>query len=159
MAVSTVHGTTVTPLASQPVAVTGTATAPPATTQNIVGLAANTTYRFTVSVTTATGTATSAPKDIKTTGDTVTITTVRYKTTDFRVVGTTSATTGTVNVYGVDPVANPTAAPLAGMANVPVTSAAPAAGGAFDARVRTNVPPNPGRVRVQTSNGAVTGSR
>jgi hypothetical protein len=145
----------VTKAATQPVAVTGT---PPATTQNVVGLTANTAYRFTVTATTGARTsAESAPANAATTGDTVTITTARFKTTDFRVVGTTSAATGTVNVYGVDPRTNPTAPPLAGMTNVQITSAAPAAGGAFDARVRTGaIRPASGQVWVKTSNGAVS---
>ena len=159
VAVSSVNGTAVTALNPQPVPVTGVGTAAPVPAQSIVGLKANTTYRFTVTVTTAAGTATSAAVDLRTTGDTVTITTARYKTTDFRVVGTTSATGGTVSVYASNP--NPTTgtppSAIPGMANVPITSAAPAAGGAFDARLRTGVPARPAQVWVKTSNGAATG--
>jgi hypothetical protein len=139
---------------AQPVSTTST-------TQNIVGLAVNTTYQFTVTATTATGTsAESAPKvGAKTTAETVTITSARYKTTDFRVVGTSTATSGgTVSVYGVNPT-SAGATPLAGMANVPLTTAAPSATGtAFDARVRAGAPrPASGQVWVRTSNGAVAG--
>jgi hypothetical protein len=131
-------------------------------TQNIVGLATNTTYQFTVTATTAAGTsAESAPKvSAKTTAETVTITTAKWKNTDFRVVGTSTATNGSVSVYAANPGTGPTpvGTPLAGMANVPLTSAVPpATGSAFDARVRTGVPPRPSQVWVRTTSGAVTG--
>ena len=113
-----------------------------------------------MTATTAAGTsAESTPKvSAKTVAETVTITTARWKANDFRVVGTSTATNGTVNVYGVDP-ATTGATPLAGMANVPLTTAAPpATGTAFDARVRTGAPrPASGQVWVRTSNGAVAG--
>jgi Fibronectin type III domain len=129
------------------------------TTQNVVGLAVNTSYQFTVKATTAAGTsAESTPKvGTKTVVETVSITSARWKNNDFRVVGTSTATGGTVNVYAANPGTGPTAVgtPLAGMANIPLTTAAP--GTAFDARVRTGVPPRPAQVWVRTSNGAVTG--
>ena len=136
-------------------------TTPPSTTQNVVGLTANTSYQFTVMVTTGAGnSAESAPVSAKTLAETVTITSARYKTTDFRVQGTSTATSGSVSVYGADPGIGPTpvGTPLAGMANVPLTAAAPpATGSTFDARVRTGVPLKPNQVWVRTSNGAVAG--
>jgi len=92
----------------------------------------------------------------------LTITTAKWKTNDFRVVGSSSATSGTVSVYTAVTVAGklvPAAAPIAGMANQPLTAAAPPATGTeFDVRLRANVPnPKPAQIFVKSSNGGIAG--
>ena len=145
-------------LASQPASVTGTS-------QTITGLTASTDYQFTVTAKNEGGTSTSAPLTVRTSVATerLTITTAKWKTNDFRVVGSSSATSGTVSVYtavtdGTGKLV-PAAAPIAGMANQPLTAAAPPATGTeFDVRLRANVPnPKPAQVFVKSSNGGIAG--
>lgn len=132
-----------------------------ATLQNVVGLAAGTSYQFTVTATTGAGTSAESPKvTAKTATETVAITSARWKATDFRVQGTSSAAGGTVSVYTANPGTGPTpvGTPIAGMANVALTAGVPpATGSAFDARLRTGVPARPAQVWVRTNNGAVAG--
>ena len=145
-------------LASQPTPVTGTS-------QTITGLTASTDYQFTVTAKNEGGTSTSAPLTVRTSVATerLTITTAKWKTNDFRVVGSSSATSGTVSVYtavtdGTGKLV-PAAAPIPGMANQPLTAAAPPATGTeFDVRLRANVPnPKPAQIFVKSSNGGIAG--
>ena len=145
-------------LASQPAPVTGTS-------QTITGLTASTDYQFTVTAKNEGGSSTSAPLTVRTSVATerLTITTAKWKTNDFRVVGSSSATSGTVSVYtavtdGTGKLV-PAAAPIAGMANQPLTAAAPPVTGTdFDVRLRANVPnPKPAQIFVKSSNGGIAG--
>ena len=153
---------TATPPTGAPVVVEAGGTA---TTIDVKPLVGGTTYAVTVAAANAAGTgpASAPPVSVTPTVNTigqVSITSARWKSTDFRVGGTSTATGGTVNVYATNPGTGPTPAgtPLAGMANVPLTAAvAPATGTTFDARVRTGVPPRPNQVWVRTSSGAVAG--
>jgi hypothetical protein len=151
------QGTTA--LATQPNPVTGT-------TQTISGLTAGTDYTFTVTATNEGGSNTSEPLTVKTLAATerLTITRARWKSNDFRVEGTSSATSGTVSVHVAvtDPLTKqivPADTPIAGMANQPLTAAvAPATGSTFDTRLRTNVPnPKPAQIFVKSSNGGIAG--
>ena len=98
------------------------ATQPPANTgtSQIITLPTGT-YQFAVATKNTAGN-TGAESATKVTGkstvatDTITITRPVWKTNDFRVVGSSSAPGGTVSVYTVDPVANPAAKPVTGMA-------------------------------------------
>jgi hypothetical protein len=134
-----------TALAPQPPSTTGT-------TQVITDLAVGD-YSFTVSAANAAGTVSPASAPPATASaaavaDTVAISKVTWKAgAELRVIGSTSATTGTVSIYQAKqdatgkPVADTTKAPL--IANVALTSAAPAAGSSFDARsgVKLNTKP------------------
>jgi hypothetical protein len=142
-------------IATQPPANTGTSqviTLPTGTyqfavqTKNTAGNLGTESAKVTGSSTTAT--------------DTITITRPVWKTNDFRVVGSSSASSGTVSVYTVDPVANPTARPVTGMADQPLTAAvAPATGSTFDIRLRnTTGLTKPATVWVKSSNGGVRSS-
>jgi Fibronectin type III domain len=150
VAVYNAAGTALVTTPAQPVSTT-------TTSQNIVGLAPNTTYRFTVKAINSAGASAQTGQLQKATAtETLAVTTARWKATDFRVVGTSSATSGTVSVYSVNP-ATVGATPIAGMTNVPLTSAAPTPGSNFDARLRTGVPPRPASVWVKSATGAVIG--
>jgi Fibronectin type III domain/Chitobiase/beta-hexosaminidase C-terminal domain len=147
-----------TKLAEQPAPVTGTS-------QTIQGLTADTEYTVTVTAKNDGGSNESTPLTVKTLAATerVTITTAKWKSNDFRVVGTSSATSGTVSVYrAVTDATNkvvPADTPIAGMANQPLTPAvAPETGSTFDVRLRTNVPnPKPAQIFVKSSNGGIAG--
>ena len=148
-----------TKLATQPNPVTGTS-------QTISGLTAGTEYVFTVTATNEGGSTESAPLTVKTLAATerVTITKAVWKSNDFRVVGTSSATSGTVSVHVAvtDPATKkvvPADTPITGMANQPLTAAvAPATGSTFDIRLRAGVPnPKPAQIFVKSSNGGIAG--
>lgn len=142
-----------TKLATQPPAITGTS-------QVISGLAAGD-YQFAVTAKNAGG-AVSAESDkvtakVAAVTDVVTLGRITYKAgSDFRVVGSSSATSGTYSVYRVDP-ATAGATPIPGMANIVLTPAvAPATGTTFDIRLRNGaVPAGITTVWVKTSNGGV----
>jgi Chitobiase/beta-hexosaminidase C-terminal domain/Fibronectin type III domain len=147
------------PTPGAPVVVEGGATA---TSIDVKPLVGGTSYNVTVAAANASGTgAASAPIAVTPAVNTVprvSITSARYKTGDFRVVGTSSATSGTVSVYASNPNATPAPSPIAGMATQPLVAAvAPATGTTFDVRLRAGVPPKPAQVWVKTSNGGVAG--
>jgi hypothetical protein len=132
------------------------------TSIDVKPLVGGTSYNVTVAAANASGTgAASAPIAVTPAVNTVprvTITSARYKTGDFRVVGTSSAVSGTVSVYTTNPNATPAPSPIAGMANQPLVAAvAPATGTTFDVRLRAGLPPRPAQVWVKTSNGGVAG--
>jgi hypothetical protein len=124
-----------TKLATQPPANTGTS-------QVITGLAAGD-YKFTVTAKNAAGTVSPESAQVSATvsavADTVAISKVTWKAgAELRVIGSTSATTGTVTIYAAKTDATTgklvadTTKPL--ISNAALTSAAPAAGSSFDAR-------------------------
>jgi hypothetical protein len=144
-------------LTDQPAPVTGT-------NQTIQGLTAGTEYTFTVTAKNDGGSNESTPLKATTlaAAERVTITTAKWKSNDFRVVGSSSASSGTVSVYAaVKDSTNkvvPANAPITGMANQPLTAAvAPATGSTFDIRLRAGVPANPGQIFVKSSNGGIAG--
>jgi hypothetical protein len=138
------------PLANQPGATT-------ARTQTVTGLSGATTYRFTVRARTAKQTGDESGKVTVTTQaitDRVTITSAKWKSGDFRVAGSSSATSGTVTVHAAAATGG-IGAPIAGLSGS-LTSAAPAAGSTYDLRLRTAVA-NPKQIYVKSSNGGVAG--
>jgi hypothetical protein len=136
-------------LTSQPAATT-------ARTQTVSGLSGSTAYQFTVRARTAKQTSDESAKITVTTQaitDRVTITTAKWKTGDFRVTGTSSATSGTVTVHSAT--ATGIGAPIPSMSGS-LTAAPPATGSTYDIRLRTGVP-NPKQIYVKSSNGGVAG--
>ena len=133
-------------------------------TLNVTGLAAGT-YSFTVvAKTTAGNSAPSVRSNVFTVapaGDRITVSSAKWKTTDFRVVGTTSATGGTVSVLLAAAGPNGTVvagAPVTGMTGTVTPAVAPTTGGTFDVRIRTGVPnPRPAQIFIRSSNGTVAG--
>ena len=127
--------------------------------QIVTGLTAGTDYGFTVKAKNATGFgAESAKLTLKPTAvtDRVTVTTAKWKAGDFRVVGTSSASSGSVTVWRAN--ADGTAGAQIGTLAVALTpAAAPATGTTYDWRLRAGVPTtNPGRIVVKSSNGGVS---
>jgi hypothetical protein len=127
--------------------------------QVVKGLAANTEYGFTVQAKNATGLGDKSAKvTAKPTAvtDRVTIGTAKWKTGDFRVTGTSSATSGTVKVYRAN--ADGTKGAQIGTLVATLTQAAPpATGSTYDWRLRTGVPTtNPGQIVVESSNGGLS---
>jgi hypothetical protein len=125
-------------------------------TLNVTGLAAGT-YTFTVVAKTAAGNSAPSARSPEFTvapaGDRITVSSAKWKANDFRVVGTTSATGGTVSVL-----LTPTGNPVAGMTGAVTAAAAPATGGTFDIRIRAGVPnPRPAQIYIRSSNGTVAG--
>ena len=153
----TTAGTVVTATASGPVRTTTDKTL------TITGLSAGT-YGFTV-VTKAGALTSTSPRSgdfqVQPAGDRITVSSAKWKANDFRVVGTTSATGGTVAVLLAAAGPNGTVVPGAAVANMtgPVTAAAPpATGGTFDIRLRAGVPnPRPAQIFIRSSNGTVAG--
>jgi hypothetical protein len=141
----------------------GTAAAPsgavrPATdkTLTVTGLVTGT-YSFTVVARTAAGnsapSARSAEFAVAPAGDRISVTSAKWKANDFRVVGTTSATGGTVEVL-----LSATGTAVPGMTGAVTPAAAPATGGTFDVRIRAGVPaPRPAQIWIRSSGGTVAG--
>ena len=149
-------GTAPLPAAQQPAETTRTS-------QTVAGLAGSTAYQVGVRAINAGGAGPESAKLRLLTTESVTIGTAKWKANDFRVTGTSSATSGTVTVLravrnATTGVVEPGAA-FTGLANQPLTAAVPpATGTTYDARLRTGVPTtNPGQVFVRSSNGGQAG--
>jgi hypothetical protein len=165
---ATKYVVTATPVTGAPPAATPVTLEAPAGTGtaqrsfDVKPLVGGTSYNVTVAAVNASGTGTaSGAIPVTPTVNTVprvSITQAKWKANDFRVGGTSSATTGTVSVYTSNPNANPAPTAIPGMANQPLTAAAaPATGTTFDVRLRAGVPARPAQVWVKTSNGGVAG--
>jgi hypothetical protein len=120
----------------------------------ITGLTANREYSFTVAAKNANGFGADSPKagPYKPTGDAVTIASAKWKAGDLRVSGTGSVAGATVSLR-----IGSATAPVIGTA--PVVAAPPAAGGAFDVRLRNGAAPatRPATVYVTSDKGGVAG--
>ena len=120
----------------------------------ITGLTAGTNYSFTVAAKNARGFGAESAKagPYKPTGDTVTIATAKWKAGDFRVTGS-----GTVAGAIVSLRIGSATAPAIGTAQV--VAAPPAAGGAFDFRLRNGAAPTqrPSSIYVTSDKGDVAG--
>jgi hypothetical protein len=127
--------------------------------QSITGLTAGTTYQFSVATKNAAGAGSNSAKLTKKTDaatDRVTITSAKWKSGDFRIVGTGSLVGATVQAYRVN--ADGTLGAAITGANAPVVVAAPPGIGDYSIRLRTNVPAtNPGRIFVKSSGGGIAG--
>jgi hypothetical protein len=125
-------------------------------TQTVAGLAGSRAYRFTVVAINAAGKSDASNEVRALTTENLTVGTAKWKASDFRITGTSSALNGTVTVYRVN--ADGTAGTQIGTLQATLTTAAPpAAGTTYDWRLRAGVPTtNPGRVIVRSSNGAIT---
>lgn len=152
----TVYGTngTALPLSAQPPETT-------ARTQTITGLAGGSTYGFSVKAKTAAAGFGAESQKVTTTvqpvTDRLTITSARWKSGEFRVVGTASMVGATVTVHRVTSTGAIGAAIPGALATV--TAAAPPGIGDFSIRLRNGAAPtqNPGRIYVKSSNGGVAG--
>jgi hypothetical protein len=120
----------------------------------ITGLTAGTEYSFTVAAENARGFGAESPKagPYKPTGDTVAIATAKWKAGDFRVSGSGTVAGATLSLR----IGSPNA-PAIGTA--PVVAAPPAAGGAFDFRLRNGAAPTqrPAAIYVTSDKGGVAG--
>jgi hypothetical protein len=148
-------GTTLLPAAQQPGETTKT-------TQTIAGLSGSAAYQFSVKAINAAGSSLDSDKVRVLTNEALGILTARWKTGDFRITGTSSATSGTITVHRAvrnsAGVLEPGTA-FTGLVDQPLTAAAPpATGTTFSARLRTGVPTtNPGQIFVKSSNGGTAG--
>ena len=89
--------------------------------------------------------------------DRLTITSAKWKTGDFRVVGTGTVAGAVVTAHRVNADGSIGTAITGATANV-AAPVAPSTVGAYDVRVRTEAPTtNPGRVYVKSSKGGVAG--
>jgi hypothetical protein len=148
----TVYDAAGTKLATQP----SVTTVP---TQTVTGLQPGTTYQFSVAAKNAAGTGPDSARITKATSaatDRVTITSAKWKATDFRIVGTGSVVGATVQAFRVN--ANGTIGAAITGATAQVVAAAPPGIGDYDIRLRANVPAtNPGRVFVKSNGGGIAG--
>jgi hypothetical protein len=120
----------------------------------VTGLTAGKDYLFTVAAKNANGFGAESAKagPYKPSGDSVTIATARWKAGDFRVSGTGSVVGATVSLR----IGSPTAPAIA---TQQVVAAPPAAGGAFDFRLRGAAAQNsrPSTIYVTSDRGGVAG--
>jgi hypothetical protein len=117
------------------------------------------TYTFTVTATNVNGRSdASAPVTAVATGvvDTLTVTRAQWKSGDFRVVGASTALSGTITVRTGPGSSAPAIPSMSGPLTPPV---APATGGTFDIRTTKAAAPaaNPGRIWITSSNGGQIG--
>jgi hypothetical protein len=127
--------------------------------QTVTGLQPGTTYQFTVAAKNGSGTGPDSALITKATNqatDTITITSARWKSDDFRILGAGSVVGATVQAYRVN--TDGTAGAAIAGASAQVVPAAPPGIGDYSIRLRTNVPPtNPGRVIVKSDRGGIAG--
>jgi hypothetical protein len=114
-------------------------------------------YTFSVTATNANGNAESNRVDATVTGvvDTLSVSRAQWKSGDFRVVGTSTALTGTITVHR-DSFAGPT---ITGMTGTLTPAVAPATGTTFDIRTTKAAAPTatPGKIWITSSNGGQLG--
>ncbi len=141
---------------------TALATQPPVTSvprQTVTGLTPGTTYQFSVAAKNPAGTGTdSSPRlTLATTPaqDHITITTARWKSRDFRVIGTGDRVGATIQLYRVN--ANGTAGDAIPGATAQVVAAAPPGIGDWTIRIRSAAgTTNPGRIIAKSDGGGTT---
>lgn len=80
----------------------------------------------------------------------------RFRPGDWRVRGTSTASSGSVSVYADTP-DSPGATPIAGLPTCRSSRPSPETGSTFDGRLRTTPAVTPQRIWVQSSNGGVAG--
>ncbi|MFD1946929.1 fibronectin type III domain-containing protein [Nocardioides aestuarii] len=149
----TVYNATGTPLATQP----------PVTTvprQTVSGLSPGTTYGFTVKARNAAGFGPESDLLTSQTNaatDRITISTARWKSGDFRVVGTGDLLGAVIQLHRVN--ADGSIGPAITGATAQVVAAAPPGIGDWDIRLRNGAAPatNPGRIYARSSAGGVAG--
>ncbi len=137
------------------------ATQPPVTTvprQTVTGLTADTPYRFAVQAINAAGPGPSTaqlPVRTLVQTDRITITTAKWKATDFRIVGTGDAVGATIQLYRVN--ADGSAGAAITGATAQVVAAAPPGIGDWTIRLRGNAAgTNPGRIIAKSTRGGST---
>jgi hypothetical protein len=125
--------------------------------QTVSGLAGSTAYKFSLVAINGAGRSEASDVVRAVTAENVGITTAKWKTTDFRVTGTSSAANGTVTVWRAN--ADGSVGAQIGTLEATLTTAvAPATGTTYDWRLRAGVPAvNPGKVFVKSSNGGTAG--
>jgi hypothetical protein len=140
------------------------ATQPPVTSvprQTVTGLTPGTTYQFSVAAKNPAGTGPdSSPRLTKATTpaqDHITITTAKWKSTDFKVVGTGDKLGATIQLYRVN--ADGTLGAAIAGATAQVVPAAPPGIGDWTIRLRGNAAgnTNPGRIIAKSDGGATAG--
>jgi hypothetical protein len=129
----------------------------PNKTLTITNLTVGKTYWFTVKAENANGFGPESSKvSVTPVGDSVAITTAKWKAGDFRIVGTGSVTGANVTVHRVNADGSIGAAITGATATV-TAPVAPATVGDYTIRVRGGAPTtNPGRIVVKSDNGGVT---
>ncbi|HET7352319.1 MAG TPA: fibronectin type III domain-containing protein [Marmoricola sp.] len=137
-------------------------TQPPVTSvprQTVTGLTPGTSYRFTVAATNAAGLGPESASITRATTpatDHISITTARWKSGDFRVVGTGDRVGSTIQIYRVN--ADGTRGAAINGATAQVVAAAPPGVGDWTVRLRNGTPTsNPGRVIAVSSGGGTAG--
>jgi len=138
-------------------------TQPPVTSvprQTVTGLQPNTAYGFTVAAKNAGGTSAESAKVTVTTDqatDSITITSAKWKSGDFRIVGTGNQVGAIVQAYRVN--ADGSLGTAISGATAQVVAAAPPGIGDWNIRMRNTatVPTNPGRIIVKSDKGGQAG--
>jgi hypothetical protein len=128
-----------------------------ATTATLTGLTNGTTYTVSLLATNATGDGTPATATVSLAAaptETITAGAPVNKANDFRVKGTSSATSGSVSLFNTDAAGNQTGAALAAS---PLTAAvAPATGTTYDLRARTTIAAGKKLIIVGSNGGKLT---